>query len=213
MDKFGGRWQNYREKLIDGFSVLREDDTIVLCGDTSWGMNLTESLPDFQYLQSLPGRKLILKGNHDYWWTTAKKINTFFSSNGLSSLQILHNNTFSYENLYLCGSRGWFYEEHVHGGEHDKKIMNREVQRLRQSLQLAPKNAEKIVFLHYPPLFNQFVCRDIISVLNEFGVKDCYYGHLHGEGHRFAITGEREGINYHMISADYLNFNPLLICK
>ncbi|MCQ2452420.1 MAG: metallophosphoesterase [Oscillospiraceae bacterium] len=211
MDVFGGRWQNYREKLADGLAVLKEGDTLVLCGDTSWGMTLEEALPDFEYLQSLPGRKLILKGNHDYWWSTANKIHSFFQTHNLTSLDILHNNAFFYGDIAICGSRGWFYEEAVHGGEHDKKIMNREVQRVVTSLKAGEGKAVKKVFLHYPPLFNQFVCRDLIQVLKDFGVEDCYYGHLHGEGHKYAITGEVDGIHYHMLSADFVNFRPLCL--
>ena len=116
MDVFGGRWQDYMEKLDRGLSVLREEDTIVLCGDTSWGMSLEEALPDFLYLERIPGTKILVKGNHDYWWTTAAKMNAFFECHGLNSLRILHNNCWFYGGTGLCGSRGWFYEEGVHGG-------------------------------------------------------------------------------------------------
>lgn len=211
MDVFGGRWQDYQEKLKKGLSILSDEDTIVLCGDISWGMSLEEALPDFQFLDSLPGKKLLLKGNHDYWWNTASKIRSFFEQNEITTLNILHNNCYYYGSTALCGTRGWFYEEQVHGGEHDKKIMNREVMRLRASLAAAGDCGEKIVFLHYPPRFYRFICRELIAVMEEYGVKDCYYGHLHGEGHRYAVTGETEGIRYHMISSDYLNFMPVRI--
>lgn len=210
MDVFGGRWQNYMEKLNKGLSVLTEEDTIVLCGDTSWGMSLEESLEDFKYIDSFPGRKIILKGNHDYWWNTVSKVKGFFEKNGISSINILHNNCYFYEDAAICGTRGWFFEENVHGGEHDKKVMNREVGRLRASLQAAG-DREKLVFLHYPPRFYGFVCREIVELLNEFGVKDCYYGHLHGEGHKFAVQGETAGVNYHMVSSDYVKFTPVKI--
>ena len=211
MDVFGGRWQDYMEKLDSGLSVLREEDTVVLCGDTSWGMTLEEALPDFLYLERIPGTKILLKGNHDYWWTTAAKMNAFFAAHGLTSLRILHNNCWFCGGTALCGSRGWFYEEGVHGGEHDRKIMNRETQRLETSLRAAGGAEKKLVFLHYPPLFHSFVCRDLIRVMTSYGVADCYYGHIHGAGHALAFTGQESGIRFHMISSDYLGFRPHLI--
>lgn len=210
MDVFGGRWANYTDKLRDSLQCLNEKDTLVLCGDVSWGMSLEEALPDFQFLDSFPGTKIILKGNHDYWWNTSSKLNRFFEENGINSIKILHNNCYYYKEKAICGSRGWFYEELVRGGEHDRKILNREVVRLRASLEAA-NTEEKLVFLHYPPRFNSFICRELIDLLMEFNVKDCYYGHLHGEGHKFAVLGEIEGIRYHMVSADYLDFRPICI--
>ena len=212
MDVFGGRWQNHTEKLEESLSVLGPDDTIVLCGDTSWGMTLEEALPDFLFLERFPGRKLLVKGNHDFWWSTASKILSFFDAHEIRSLHLLHNNCWFHDGTALCGSRGWFFEEGVHGGEHDRKIMNRETGRLRTSLEAAGGAERKLVFLHYPPRFNRFVCRDLTALMKEHGVRDCYYGHLHGEGHAYAFTGEAEGIRYHMISSDYLDFRPLKIC-
>ncbi|MBQ9858358.1 MAG: metallophosphoesterase [Oscillospiraceae bacterium] len=211
MDVFGGKWQNYMEKLKKGLSVLTDDDTIVLCGDMSWAMGIDDALEDFRYIDSLPGTKIILKGNHDYWWNTASKITKFFAEHEIKSIKILHNNCFYYEDVAICGTRGWFFEENVHGGEHDKKIMNREIGRLAASLDAAKDVKEKLVFLHYPPRFNNFICREIIALLEKHEVKHCYYGHLHGEGHKFAVTGEVEGINYHMVSADYIDFHPIKV--
>lgn len=213
MDVFGGRWENYMEKLADGLSVLTDADTLVICGDVSWGMGLDECLADMKYIDALPGQKIILKGNHDYWWNTATKIKAYFAQNEISTISILHNNCYFYNDIAICGSRGWFYEENTHGGEHDKKIMNREVQRVKASLMAAGDCKDKRVFLHYPPRFNDFVCTDIIDLLNEFGVKHCYYGHIHGIGHKFAVTGPIGGIEFHMVSADYTGFKPILISK
>lgn len=212
MDVFGGKWQNYMEKLREGMSVLRDGDTCVLCGDISWAMGIDEALEDFLYIDGLPGRKIILKGNHDYWWNTASKISKFFDANKIESIKILHNNCYFYEDIAICGTRGWFFEENVKGGDHDKKIMNREIGRLETSLKAAEGALEKMVFLHYPPRFNNFVCREITTLLEKYNVKHCWYGHIHGEGHRYAITGNVEGINYHMISADYVDFRPVKIC-
>ena len=211
MDVFGGRWQDYMEKLDRGLSVLRDGDVIVLCGDTSWGMTLEQALPDLAYLDRLPGTKILVKGNHDYWWTTAAKMNAFFEGHGLNSLHILHNNCWFYGGIGLCGSRGWFYEEGVHGGEHDRKIMNREIQRLETSLRAAEAAERKLVFLHYPPRFRRFVCHDIIRLMAEHGVTDCYYGHIHGAGHALAFTGQESGVRYHMISSDHVGFTPVMI--
>ena len=207
MDIFGGGWNNYVEKIGAGFSALGPDDTCVLCGDISWGMSLTESIEDFKYIDRLPGKKIILKGNHDYWWTTASKMNIFFSENGIGSIGILHNNCFLYGNTAICGTRGWLMDEEA-DAEHNAKVMAREAARLRVSLIAAGDAVEKLCFFHYPPRFYNMVCRDIVSVMDEFGVRGCWYGHIHGEGHRLAVTGEVEGIDYKMVSADYVGFTP-----
>ena len=135
MDVFGGGWTGYVEKLREGLSVLEPGDTVVLCGDLSWGMSLEEARRDFAFLSSFPGRKLLLKGNHDYWWTTAAKMDRFFQENGFSSFQLLHNNSHLYGDIALCGTRGWFYEEER--GGHSAKIFNRELIRLEASLKAA----------------------------------------------------------------------------
>ena len=151
MEAFGGRWVGYMDKIRRGFDLVRPEDLCVICGDLCWSMDLESALPDFQFLNDLPGKKLLLKGNHDYWWTTAAKMNAFFAQNGLDSLSLLHNNCVLWEETALCGTRGWFYEEET-GTEHDGKILRREAGRLRTSLQAAGER-EKLAFLHYPPLY------------------------------------------------------------
>jgi predicted phosphohydrolase len=213
MDVFGGGWDNYVEKIKEGFGRLDASDTCVICGDVSWGMSLEESLPDFRFIEALPGRKLILKGNHDYWWTTASKIKSFFAANGISSVDILFNNCFFYGDTAICGTRGWFYEAHT-GTEHDKKIMAREIIRLEASLRAAggaPAAPEKLCFFHYPPVFKEYLSTGIIDMMNRYGVASCWYGHIHGQGRRWAVTGEREGIVYHMVSADHVDFTPVKV--
>jgi len=207
MDVFGGGWVNYVEKIKTGFQGLGRQDMCVLCGDTSWGMQLEEALDDFLLIDSLPGKKIILKGNHDYWWNTAAKMKTFFEANGINSIDILHNNSYLYDGTAICGTRGWFADEEL-SAEQNEKIMAREVMRLRASLQAAGNANVKLCFFHYPPRFKNTVCHDLISVMNEFGVKSCFYGHLHGEGHRLAVRGMVEGIEYEIISADYVDFIP-----
>ncbi|MCL2408052.1 MAG: metallophosphoesterase [Oscillospiraceae bacterium] len=207
MDVFGGGWSNYIEKIKAGFSHLESEDVCVLCGDTSWGMSLEESLEDFCFLNQLPGRKIILKGNHDYWWGTATKLRSFFEQNGIDNIDILHNNSFVYEGTAICGTRGWLIDSES-DAEQNSKIMAREVSRLRMSLESADDALDKFCFFHYPPRFKNMVCQDIIDVMNEHCVKNCWYGHIHGSGHRFAVQGEAEGIFYEMVSADFAGFAP-----
>ena len=205
MDVFGGGWEGYVEKLLEGFSQVEPEDTVVLCGDISWGMSLEQAAPDFAFLDALPGKKLLLKGNHDYWWNTASKMNRFFAEKGFSTLNILHNNCHLYGETALCGTRGWFYEEEQDG--HNEKVFNRELIRLEASLKAAGER-EKLCFLHYPPRYQGYRCDEIIALLERYGVKACYYGHLHGGSHRLAVEGRQGSVEYHLVSADYLRFRP-----
>ncbi len=205
MDIFGSGWSNHVKRLEESFSKLNDDDTIVLCGDISWGIDFEESLADFRFIDQLPGRKLILKGNHDYWWNTAAKMKKFFAENDLSTLDIIHNNAFTYGDYAICGTRGWFYEEEQSG--HNSKVLNREVGRLEMSLKAAGERPI-IAFLHYPPLYTGYRCPEIIAKLEEYGVERCYYGHLHGPTHKRAIEGLFGSVNYHLVAADYLGFIP-----
>ena len=207
MDVFGGNWVDYMNKLTQGLKILCDDDVCILCGDTSWAMSLEEGLEDFKYIENLPGRKIIVKGNHDYWWSTLTKINTFFEENDIKTIDILYNNAFFYEDVAICGSRSWLSDDKL-TTEQNTKIIAREVTRLRTSLQAAGDVSRRLCFLHYPPQIGTIVCNDIIDVMNEFAVEECYYGHLHSEGHRLAIRGIINGIKYDIISADYINFTP-----
>lgn len=218
MDIFGGSWDNYVAKIKEGFSVLKQEDTCVICGDVTWGMSLESSLEDFKFIDSLPGKKIILKGNHDYWWSTAAKIRAFFVRHEIGSIAILNNNCFIVDQYAVCGTRGWFCEEEKSGlaeagGAHDRKIMAREKMRLEASLLSAVGQGirEKICFLHYPPVFRNYICRDIIDIMKKHGVRECWYGHIHGQGHKYAVTGDFDGISYRMVSADYINFSPVRV--
>lgn len=205
MDVFGGGWTGYVDKLKEGFSQIRPEDTVVLCGDLSWAMGLEEAREDFAFLNALPGKKLLMKGNHDYWWNTAAKMERFFQENGFTTFHLLHNNCHFYGGIALCGTRGWFYEEDREG--HGTKIFNRELIRLEASLK-AGGEKEKFCFLHYPPLYQGYRCQEIIDLMERYGVTRCYYGHLHGGSHRLAASGKHGGIEYHLVSADYLGFRP-----
>ena len=210
MAVFGPGWEDHVERLRDAFSALGEDDLTVLCGDTSWGIDFAESLADFRLIESLPGRKLILKGNHDYWWNTAAKMKRFFAENGIETIDILHNNCHFYGGYALCGTRGWFFEEDQK--PHDAKVLSREVGRLEASLKLA-EGRPILAFLHYPPLYEGYRCREILETLENYHVEQCFYGHLHGPTHRRAIQGRYGGVDYHLVSADYLRFVPKKICE
>lgn len=206
MDIFGG-WKNYMQRLEENWrSVVQPQDTVIIPGDVSWGMSLEQAKEDFLFCTGCP-EKILMKGNHDYWWTTRAKMESFLEENGLDSLSILHNNAVSVEGLSLCGSRGWMFEQ---GQEHDKKIINRESGRIRASLQDAQRfgEQEKVLFLHYPPVFMQDSIPEFFEVMNQYGVRRCYYGHIHSQGCRFAFQGEWCGVQLEMVSADYLRFMP-----
>lgn len=219
MDIFGG-WENYMSLIEQNWRrLLTPEDTIVLAGDISWGMTLEEAKADFAFLQSLPGTKIILKGNHDYWWNSMKKMNGFFEENGFDSLHILHNNCYAYEGCGICGTRGWVNipgETNVKeepAGETvsgDRKVLLREEQRLRVSLDAAKKQGLKpIAFLHYPPIYWNSRNDLMLKTLHDFDVKDCYYGHLHGtQAHARAEKNSVDGIRYHLVAGDYLQFVP-----
>lgn len=212
MDVFGEGWSNYVERIREGFSELGSEDVTVLCGDLSWGMSLEESLRDLEFLHALPGKKILMKGNHDYWWNTAAKMQRFFDEHELDSLQILHNNCTFYGDVALCGTRGWFYELEE-PGSHTEKMRNREAGRLETSLRAAGER-EKLCFLHYPPLYTGYRCEEMLRLLRQYGVKRCYYGHLHGGmAHSRAVQGERDGTDFSLVSADYLRFKPKKILE
>lgn len=208
MDIFPG-WQGYMEKLERHWNTLvRPEDTVVLAGDTSWAMKLEDTVADFSFLHRLPGQKLLLKGNHDYWWTTVKKMERFLQENGFDSLHILHNNSILAEGLAVCGTRSWMFDV---GEAHDEKVMNRELGRLRASLDAAQEGAERVAFLHYPPVYPNANAQQVIDLLKEYNVKRCFYGHLHGNAIRFAVQGMVDDIEYRLISADALAFCPYKI--
>lgn len=207
MDVFGGAWENYVEKLQQGFAAVQAEDTVVLCGDLSWGMSLDEALPDFQFLDALPGTKYIVKGNHDYWWTTANKMLNFWAEHGLTTLRLLHNNCAFYGDVALCGTRGWFFDAAQAEAETDK-VYRRELIRLECSLQAAGDAPTKLAFLHYPPKYQGYICQDIVELLEKYHVSQCFYGHLHGPSHKLAIQGPAGGVDYRLVSGDYLDFVP-----
>lgn len=210
MEVFGAGWERYVDRLREGFGHVHADDTVVLCGDLSWAMSLQDTVRDFTFLsQELPGEKWIIKGNHDYWWSTATKMNAFFEEHGFHNLHILHNNCAFYGDVALCGTRGWFYEEN---GSPQDKVFQRELIRLESSLKAAGDH-EKLCFLHYPPLYKGYRCQEIVDLLERYGVNACYYGHLHGPSHRLAQQGIQGNVDYQLVSADFVGFRPKKILE
>jgi len=209
MDVFSG-WNDYVPRLEKNWrAIVKEEDTVVLAGDISWAMRLSETEEDFAFIESLPGKKIIMKGNHDYWWETKTKMEAFFKENSFNSIEILFNNAFKIGDFCVCGTRGWFFDD---DSEQSEKLISREVGRLNKSIDEAEKlGGEIIVFLHYPPITRNAKCSEIYETLVKRGVKRCYYAHLHGEAHRYAFQGESDGINFSLISGDYLKFCPKLI--
>ena len=206
MDIFGGAWVGYMDKLKEGLSVIGPEDTTVLLGDLSWALDLNQAEKDFSWIDQIPGRKIILKGNHDYWWSTVSKFNQFCSEKGFHDQVILNNNHFEYDGWAICGTRGWFFEEEKSGG-HDEKVFKRELLRLEASLQSAGQ-LPKMVFLHYPPKYKGYECTEILRLLEKYEVRRCFYGHLHGPSHGLAMEGLWNGVDYRLVSADYLGFIP-----
>ena len=204
MDIFPG-WQDYVARLEEQWlAAVAPGDTVLLAGDTSWAMRLSDCAADFAFLESLPGRKFLLKGNHDYWWCTMKKMEAFLAENGFASIGFLHNNCIFAEGVALCGTRGWLFDQ---GQPHDEKVMARECGRLKTSLEAAG-DAEKIAFLHYPPVYPNANAEEVVALLHRYGVRRCFYGHLHGGAIRYAVQGMADGIEYRLVSADSVRFCP-----
>lgn len=215
MDIFGSKWTNYVERLAKNWqNIINDDDLVVLPGDFSWATYLEQSIPDFQFLQKLNGKKIISKGNHDYWWTTASKLNKFLEKNNFDTIKFMHNNSFMYQNTAICGTRGWGYIGYGEVNEDDIKIYEREVCRLELSLKscIANNPDEIIVFFHYPPISSDCIDNGFTRVMKEYGVKRCVYGHLHGQGHKNAVCKETDGIKYMLVSCDYTDFVPVKLC-
>ena len=203
MDIFGGAWVGYMDKLKDGMSVITDADTTVLLGDLSWALDLPGAEADFRWINDIPGRKIILKGNHDYWWSTAAKFYKF------ENLNLLNNNFYEYDAWAICGTRGWFFEEE-RSGQHDEKVFKRELIRLEASLKAAGQR-QKMVFLHYPPRYKGYECQEILALLNQYEVRRCFYGHLHGGSHNLAMEGLWNGVEFRLVSADYIGFKPFTV--
>lgn len=219
MDVFGEKWQGYTEKLReDWLNKVKPEDTIFLAGDFSWATYLEDTYEDFSYLNSLPGKKILLKGNHDYWWTTLTSMKRYLQENKIENVDFLFNNSYEIENKIFVGTRGWTLLD----SENSKKMINREASRLELSIKSAIEqygdDKEIIAIMHYPPISNSSMKNEytynssFLDIMKKYNIKKCYYGHLHGSSHKDAIEGKIEGVNFKLISADYLEFKLYKIC-
>ncbi|MBE6797150.1 MAG: serine/threonine protein phosphatase [Ruminococcaceae bacterium] len=209
MDIFRG-WENHTDRLAANWNrVVTDDDTVVLPGDFSWGLKIEETLKDFEFLSKLNGKKIILKGNHDLWWGTKKKILEFFEKNDINNIEILFNNAFLVDGVSVCGSRGWF----IDSPESDKKILLREAARLETSIKAGIElGGEPIVFIHYPPVYGDFVCREIFDIIKKYDIKKVYHGHIHGAGLNKSVS-HFEGVDFKLVSCDCVDFTPVFVKK
>jgi predicted phosphohydrolase len=217
MEIFGGRWQDYVNKIERNWNkIISGADSIIIPGDISWGESISSCKEDFYFLNNkLNGTKYILKGNHDFWWDTAAKMTRLFEENNFDNIKIVHNNAYICEQYIICGSRGWFTDKEDEENEHNQKILKREAGRLELSVQSAKKlqaaenKREIIAFLHYPPVWNNYICEEIIGVLERADIKRCYFGHIHNTG--VQKVRSCKNIKFELVSADYLNFMPVKI--
>jgi predicted phosphohydrolase len=220
MEVFGEKWKNYTQRLKNNWSaVVDEKDTVIIPGDISWSLTLEESIHDLKWINALPGRKILMKGNHDFWWSTSKKMKSFFAQNELDTLEILYNGAIEVENYILAGSRGWFVDKSTQpqgavNVDYDK-VINREKIRLGMSLDEAKKlqdisGKEILAFFHFPPVWSDFVCEELVSLLKEYNISRVYFGHIHGS-YNVSSVFEYDGIQFKMISADFIDFLPQIV--
>ena len=205
MELFGEKWKDYENRIkINWEQTVKENDTVIIPGDISWSLKLEDGIEDFRFLDKLPGTKIIMKGNHDFYFSTVKKVEDFFKEQGFNSIKILHNNSYIVEGLAICGSRGWANGADKEEKCDDAKILRRELGRLKMSLEsVQDKTKDIVVAMHYP-VTNQ----DFKKLMKEYNVKQCIYGHLHGDGHYMVYEGTQDGIKYTMVSGDYTGFKP-----
>ena len=220
MEVFGDKWKNYTQRIKKNWSaVVSNSDTVIIPGDISWALTLQDSLTDLKWINDLPGKKILMKGNHDFWWNTVTKMKKFFAENQLNSFEILYNNSIETDKYILAGSRGWFVDKTIQNTSLTtvdyEKILNREQIHLRMSLDAAKKiqaNTQKeiLVFFHFPPIWNDFECTEIINILKEYDIKRSFFGHIHG-CYNISSSFEHEGIQFKMVSADFLEFIPQIV--
>ena len=216
MDIFGENLANHEQKIKeDWLKKVKEEDLVVLPGDFSWATYLKDTDLDFEYINNLPGKKLLLKGNHDYWWTTLNKLRSFVEEEKFSNIDFIYNNAYEFENKIIVGTRGWSFGE----SEEDKKIAKREAMRLELSINEGKKSygeeKEVIAFMHYPPIINSHIAKnepsDYVRVMQKYGIKKCFYGHLHSTSIQEAVDGNYFGIEFKLVSADGVDFKLVKI--
>jgi len=211
MDVFSDEWKDHDEKIRENWlKKITEEDTVLLAGDLSWSMNMASSKLELDFVAKLPGRKILIKGNHDYWWGSITKLNGMYDN-----MDFIQNNFFAYEDYAICGTRGWVLPGSALFKEEDEKIYKRELLRMRMSLDKARKAGyEKIiVMIHYPPVNETFKDSEFTDIFEEYGVEKVIYGHLHGKSLQRVMTGYRNGVEYILTSCDYINFDPIKIME
>lgn len=200
-------WENHADKIRANWKrLVTEEDTVIVGGDLSWGLKIEEARADFAFLDSLPGKKILLKGNHDLWWSTAKKLREFLEENQFSTIDFIFNNTAVVEGHAIAGTRGWFFDDNS-----GKKVLLREAGRLEASLKAATESGLPVItFLHYPPVYSDSVCREIFDILKKYGITEVYHGHIHGTG-KYNAVSEFEGVKLTLTSCDLIDFTPILV--
>lgn len=213
MDVFGKKWDNYMERLQQNWNKhISKDDYVIMPGDLSWATYIEDAHLDFDFIHKLNGKKIISKGNHDYWWTTMSKLEKYVDKNDFSSIQFINNSSVQVEDLVICATRGWKCPNDEDFTKEDEKIYAREVQRLKLSLESAKdKEGKKFVMIHFPPFNSKKEMNELIELMNMYGVENCLYGHLHGISLKNPFEGNLYGVNFRLISADYLKFMPIKI--
>jgi len=216
MDVFGEKWENYETKIKENVKkVVSDGDLLLIAGDLSWAMNMGEINEDFNYIGSLSGTKIVIRGNHDYWWKSISSIREKLEPLGIYALQ---NDSVKFGKFVVAGTRGWVVPEKGRGmSDADKKIYLRELIRLEMALVDAKSKMEEddklIVLIHYPPYNSTFDDSDFTSLLEKYGVDYCVYGHLHGKTKYSAGTAEKNGVKYILSSCDKIAFSPVLVCE
>ncbi len=208
MEIFRG-WDNYTERISENWKkIVSDEDAVVVNGDVSWALSLEGAYRDFEFLNKLPGRKIIIKGNHDFWWSTMAKMKRYLADNHFDTIELLHNNCIEVGEYAVCGTRGWLYDG---SGEFDTKVILRECGRLEASIKAAIETGKKpAVFLHYPPAYGDFACEELLQVLKRYDIGEIYYGHIHGSGRNQALS-EYDGIKMRLVSCDCVDFIPVFI--
>lgn len=206
MDVFGENWTNYDKKIAKSWlENVTEDDTVIIPGDISWAIRLSEAAIDLKWIDELPGKKILLRGNHDYWWSSLAKMSEMFES-----INFLQNNFYTYNEYAICGTRGWNCPSETNFSADDEKIYKRELLRLKLSLDAAKAQGHDkiIVMTHYPPTNDKKEPSGFTEIFEEYGVEKVIYGHLHTRASFGAsIQGDVSGVEYHLVSCDYLDFN------
>lgn len=207
MDIFGANWQNHANRIIEHWqNTITPQDTLLLPGDISWAMHLPDAQKDLAVIDHLPGKKILLSGNHDYWWKSSAKLEGQFPA-----MKFLKNGAIPYEDYFICGTRGWTCPNDISFTKEDEKIYKREQIRLRLSLDTAMYQGAKqiIVMLHYPPVNDKHEPSAFTEIFKSYPITTVVYGHLHGtESHKQALQGNLDDISYHLVASDYLNFCP-----